>query len=330
MSKIGVFVHKDGKAVFEIREVQDGAPAKGEVLVQNIAIGVNDFDDILLSRVASGEIVEVFPGYEGCGRVIDVGEGVDFLQNGDIVCYLSPKGRACGTRVLVEAGYVIKKAEGINEKAAASLFLKSMLAHALVARTYMVQDAINVLIQDIGSPIGQIIAQFAKSREAKKVIGTVLSGAELEKVAELQSIRELGLEKAILDVNSANFKQEVFEITKGEGAYVVYDGVGEKEILLKSLDCLCPFGMLVSYGYTTARISSISMEAIAKKSLFFSAPSVFEYKKMREEMVLTAVDFFDMYHRGALKVGYREFSFDKFGEAVSELRKSTNSIIISF
>ena len=50
-----------------------------------------------------------------------------------------------------------------------------------------------------------------------------------------------------------DFVEKVREYTKGDGVHVVYDSIG-KDTFMKSLDCLCRLGMMVSYGQSSGPV----------------------------------------------------------------------------
>ena len=79
-----------------------------------------------------------------------------------------------------------------------------------------------------------------------------LSGPAIKPVALLkthqvyQACRDLGADETI-NYSEEDLKQRVKELTGGKGVDVVYDSVGQATFM-KSLDCLRPMGMMVSFG----------------------------------------------------------------------------------
>ena len=95
------------------------------------------------------------------------------------------------------------------------------------------------MIHAAAGGVGQIAVQWAKHLGAI-VIATVGSDAKAE------IARALGADHVIVTARD-DIAARVREITNGEGAHVVYDGVG-KDTFDASLDSLRPRGMMVSYG----------------------------------------------------------------------------------
>jgi NADPH2:quinone reductase len=130
------------------------------------------------------------------------------------------------------------------------------------------------------------------------VIGTVGS----EEKAELA--RAHGCDYPIL-YNDEDFVARTREITGGRGVDVVYDSVGQATFM-KSLDCLRPFGMMVSFGQSSGPISPFDLSVLSVKgSLFLTRPTLMTYTAKREDLLNHAMDLFEVVQSGAVKVEVR-------------------------
>ena len=58
------------------------------------------------------------------------------------------------------------------------------------------------------------------------------------------------------------------EITEGKGVPVVYDSIG-KDTFEKSLDCLQPRGLMVTYGNATGPITGVDLGILAAKGSLY-------------------------------------------------------------
>ena len=113
------------------------------------------------------------------------------------------------------------------------------------------------------------MCQWAKALGAT-VIGTVGS----EEKAELA--RAHGCAHPIV-YTKQDFVAEVDRITDGEKLPVVYDSVG-RDTFMKSLDCLGPRGLMVSFGNASGPPEPIAPGLLAQKgSLFLTRPTLFHY-----------------------------------------------------
>src|SRR2546430_1195473 len=74
-----------------------------------------------------------------------------------------------------------------------------------------------------------------------------------------------------------DFVARVKEITGDQKLPVVYDSVG-KDTFMKSLDCLKPKGMMVSFGQSSGSVGPIDLGVFGQKgSLFFTRPTLNTY-----------------------------------------------------
>jgi NADPH2:quinone reductase len=151
-----------------------------------------------------------------------------------------------------------------------------------------------VLFHAAAGGVGLIAGQWAKHLGAT-VIGTVGSPEKAE-LAGAHGYDHL------IDYRREDFVARVREITGGEGIPVVYDGVG-KDTFLRSLDCLRPLGMAVSFGSASGPVESFNLGVLsAKGSLFVTRPTLMTYTRTRELLLACAKDLFEVVASGAVKI----------------------------
>src|SRR5260370_41249947 len=74
---------------------------------------------------------------------------------------------------------------------------------------------------------------------------------------------------------------------------VVYDAVGQATFM-KSLDCLRPRGLMVSYGQASGMVPPFQINILSNKgSLFLTRPGLPAHTAEREEFEQPATDLFD-------------------------------------
>src|SRR3546814_7669375 len=61
---------------------------------------------------------------------------------------------------------------------------------------------------------------------------------------------------AVIDYTAEDFAARTLELTGGRGVDVIYDGIG-KAAFLRSLACIRPRGMVVSYGRSEEHTSEL-------------------------------------------------------------------------
>jgi len=80
----------------------------------------------------------------------------------------------------------------------------------------------------------------------------------------------------------------------------VYDGVG-KDTFDKSLECLAPFGTMVTFGNASGPVPPVDLGKL-KGSLFLTRPSLVPYSNARQDLVAMANDLFDVVKAGKVKI----------------------------
>jgi NADPH:quinone reductase len=242
-------------------------PGPGEVQIAQTAIGLN-FIDIYHRTGLYPLPLPLVPGQEGAGIVVALGEGVTGLEDGDRVAYAGSVGAYAHVRNIGADQLVVLPAHITNQVAAATL-LKGMTAWFLLHETFAVRPGHIILAQAAAGGVGLILTQWAKALGAT-VIGCAGSA---EKCA-------LALENgcdAAINYTETDFVAEVARLTEGAGVDVVYDGVG-KATFEKSLDCLKPRGLMVSFGNATGPVAIPNLGVLAAKgSLYVTRPTMATY-----------------------------------------------------
>jgi NADPH2:quinone reductase len=280
MTKAIIIHETGGPEVLRWDEYDPGQPGKGEVLLRQEAVGLNFIDVYHRTGLYPLPSLPAIPGMEGAGVVEAVGEGVSELIAGDRVAYAGlPPGAYAEVRIM-PADRLVKLPESISTRQAASMMLQGMTARYLLHGCYQVTAGDRILIHAAAGGVGLIVCQWAKYIGAT-VIGTVGSPEK----ADLASGH--GCDYPIL-YRDEDFVQRVKEITEGKGVDAVYDSVGQFTFM-KSLDCLRPMGMMVSFGQSSGSIPPIDTGILAAKgSLFLTRPSLMAYTARREDLLAHA------------------------------------------
>ena len=291
MSKAIVIDRFGGPEVMDFRDLSSPAPGPGEVLVRQHAIGVN-FIDVYHRTGLYPNPLPLTPGSEGAGEVIAVGDDVSDVRTGDRVAYSGALGGYSEERI-VAASQLVLLPDFIDYDTAAAVMLKGLTAYYLLHETWQVSPGETLLFHAAAGGMGLLACQWAASLGAR-VIGTA-GGAEKVSLA-LQN----GCE-AVIDYRVEDFAARVQELTGGKGVDVVYDGVGQ-DTFERSLDCLRPRGLMVSYGNATGPVAIPDLGILARKgSLFLTRPTGIHYFPGRDA-TLKAVDaLFDAIAQGAIE-----------------------------
>src|SRR5437016_1701973 len=183
---------------------------------------------------------------------------------------------------------------GITDQQAAAMMLKGLTAWYLVRRTHPVKRGETILIHAAAGGVGLIVCQWAKALGAT-VIGTVGSDEKAD------IARAHGCDHAIVYTRQ-DFVAEVERITNGERLPVVYDGVG-RDTFMKSLDCLRPRGLMVSFGNASGPVEPFAPTLLSQKgSLYLTRPTLFDYIAARAELERAASELFEVVMNGKVKI----------------------------
>ena len=290
---LAIRVHQaGGPEVLQWEEVEVGEPGPGQIRLRQEAAGLNFIDVYHRSGLYKQEM-PFTPGVEGAGVVEAVGPNVANVQAGDRVAYAGPIGGYAEVR-LIDADRVVKLPNSISSEQAAGMMLQGMTAHMLLRKVCAVKPGDTILIHAAAGGVGLIACQWAKALGAT-VIGTVSS----DEKAELA--RAHGCDHPIVYTRQ-DFVVEVERITGGAKLPVVYDGVG-KDTFLKSLDCLRPRGLMVSFGNASGPVDPFSPLLLSQKgSLFLTRPTLYHYTATREELEQATGELFDMVTSGKVKI----------------------------
>ena len=266
--------------VLELREVDEPQAGEDELLVRVDAVGVN-FRDVYEREGAYPGEPPFVAGAEGAGMVVATGERVAWKA--------APGSYA--ERAAVPKREAVPVPEGVSTELAAAALLQGTTAHYLATSTYPVEDGDTVLVHAAAGGVGQLLTQIVKLRG-----GRVIATTSTEEKAALA--REAGADETI---GYDGFAERVRELTGGEGAHVVYDGIGHATFD-DSLASLRPRGTLVVYGSASGWPDPIDPRRLAAGSLAVTRPSLHHYTGSREELVARATEVFDWMRAGKLQV----------------------------
>ena len=280
-----------GPEMMEWTDVEVGKPGPGEARIKLHAAGVNFIDGYHRTGLYPLPLPAGI-GQEGAGVVEEVGAGVSHIKAGDRVAFGSgPPGAYAEARVM-PAQHLVKLPRGIEFETAAGMMLKGLTVQYLFRRTYKLQRGQTILFHAAAGGVGLIAMQWAKTLGVT-VIGTVGS----EEKAELA--RAHGCDHVIL-YKQENIVERVRELTNGRMVPVVYDSVG-KDTFSASLDCLQPYGLMVSFGNASGPVPPVALTAL-KGTLYLTRPSLVPHVANRKNLEEMAADLFKQVSSGKVKI----------------------------
>ncbi len=314
-----------GPEQMRLCEVTVGQPGPGEVRVRHHAIGLNFID--VYQR--SGLYTLPMPlqlGMEGAGVVEAVGDGVTHLREGDRVAYAAnPPGSYCDVRVM-PAMNVCRLPDAIGFEEGAAMMLKGLTAQYLLKKCKPVEGLEPgdfVLFHAAAGGVGLIACQWARAL-GLQLIGT--AGSDAKCALALAN----GAAHAI-NYNAENFAARVKDITGGRGVKAVYDSVG-KDTWDQSLDCLSPFGLMVTFGNASGPVPPFAPAILAAKgSIYVTRQTLFSHITSRERTQTMADDLFGVVTAGQVKIHVEQrYPLAEVQQAHRDLeaRKTTGSTVL--
>ncbi|MBM81365.1 MAG: alcohol dehydrogenase [Planctomycetaceae bacterium] len=246
-----IVCHEHGEPdVMQYVEIPQPVPSAGEVLIQAEAIGVNYVDTMRRSgRHPAAPKTPFTPGIEVCGRVAQVGEGVQQFQTGDRVIGRCVTHGSYAEYVAVEERFTVACPEGTSSEQGAALFVTGQTAfHALVTMGGIAADE-NVLITAAAGGVGSCAVQVAK-RLGANVIAAAGSPAKCELA------KNIGAD-FVVDYSQSDWPQTVLDLTDGKGAALIIESVGGA-VAKSCIRCWSPGGRLVIYGKASGEPATVS------------------------------------------------------------------------
>ena len=116
----------------------------------------------------------------------------------------------------------------------------------------------------------------------------------------------------------SDFVEEIAKITDHGGVGLVYDSVG-KDTLEKSLDCLWPMGMCVTFGESSGNTEKLDLNRLVTNSLYLTRPTMALYKANQIELALSAAEVFAAAQKGILKPQITSYAFKDAKKAHQDL-----------
>ena len=269
------------------------SPGPGQIVVKNIAIGLNYLDTYFRSGLypwPNQEKIKI-PGSEGVGHVHSVGQNVNFLKEGDKVSYVTPVG-AYAEYALINAAHAVELKVEVNDHDVVASTLKGLTTHYLLHLTFKLEKGMTALVHAAAGGVGQLMGQWG-SEIGATMIGTV-GGPEKAEAAKKAGYHH------VIDYNDKDFVSEVMTITNNQASGPIVD-------------------------FNLALLS-------AKGSLFVTRPTLFTYIANRDEYNDASYQLYSRIADGRLNVAIHDkMPLEKIVDAhnLLEGRKTKGGIVIT-
>jgi NADPH2:quinone reductase len=281
-----------GPDALELQEIATPTPGAGQALVKVAAAGVN-FIDVYYRTGLYKAAPPITLGMEGSGTVEAIGSGVSDVVVGDRVAWAMSRG-SYAEYAIVPSWMLVRVPDEVDFERAASIMLQGMTAHYLTHSTFPLKEGDTALIHAAAGGVGLLLVQAAKMRGAR-VIATCSTQAKADLVIEAGA-------DAVILYSRQDFEPEVKRLTADRGVDVVYDSVGQATFT-KSMVCLRPRGMMVTFGQSSGPVQPIDPLLLNQMgSLFLTRPTLAHHCATRLELLWRADDVLGWVLSGKLKV----------------------------
>jgi len=236
-----------GVEVLKVQEAPDPVAAKGEVVVQVKAAGLN-FADILARQglYPDGPKKPCVMGYEVAGVIEAAGEDVDQQFVGQAVMAMT-RFRGQAEKIAVPVNQLFAKPESLSFEAAAAIPVNYLTAYALLHVMGSLDAGESVLIHNAGGGVGLAAIDIAKKIGAT-TYGTASPGKH-------EFLRERGLDHPI-DYRNQDWLPVLQQLTDGRGVDLVIDPIGGSH-WKRSYAALRHTGRLGMFGVSTASANGL-------------------------------------------------------------------------
>jgi NADPH2:quinone reductase len=310
-----------GPDALEYQEILTPTPSAGHALVKVVAAGVN-FIDVYYRTGLYKASLPITLGMEGAGIVEAVASGGGDVAPGDRVAWAMSRG-SYAEYAVVPLWMLVRVPDEIPLERAAAVMLQGMTAHYLTHSTFPIKEGDTALVHAAAGGVGLLLVQMAKMRGAH-VIATCSTQAKADLAIEAGA-------DAVILYSRQDFEPEVKRLTENRGVDVVYDSVGQATFT-KSLVCLRPRGMMVTFGQSSGPVPSVDPLLLNQMgSLFLTRPSLAHHCSPRLELLWRADDVLGWVASGKLKVRIdRTFPLAEAAQAHRDLeaRKTTGKILL--
>lgn len=274
-------------------------PAAGQVQIKMEAAPCNPSDIAFLRGGYNiKKSLPCIPGFEGCGIITKVGEGIDQKFEGKRVsCFVQDDELGTWSEYVVAKitdCFFIK--ENMPVEQAACFAVNPFTAYGLYELAQE-EDCKAIIQNAAGGQVGKFIRIFAKNNKLK-VINIV------RKAEQIEQLKAEG-EKYVLDTGAENFTTDLKTLAHELHATMAYDAVGG-EMIAQLINAMPKDSEVIVYGgLSGAEISGIDPMEIIFDGKLLSGFNLMDWMDSLEEGEIEEVSDYlqDLFIDGTLKTG---------------------------
>ena len=319
-----------GPELLKLTEVETPEPGPGQVRIAVKAAGVNFPDGLVIRDLYQFKPPRPFaPGGEVAGTIEAVGDGVTNYSVGDRVIGNAVAG-GFSTHIVVDQAAATPIPDSMPFDEAAGFLLTYGTSHYALRDRAKLAEGESLFILGAAGGVGAAAIEIGKAFGAKVVAGV----SDQEKA---DFCKELGADEALIypkgDLDRGAQKElsnQIKSLCGGEGANVIYDGVGGG-YAEPALRAMAWEGRYLVVGFP-AGIPSIPLNLTLLKSCQIVGVFWGAFTLRNPSLNATYVaELFDLYEKGKLRPRITAtFPLEQAGEAVRllEERKAKGKIVL--
>jgi NADPH:quinone reductase len=278
-----------GPEVLKSVSVDVPHPQAGLVVVDVEAAGVNYVDVYQRSGLVDMPMPYT-PGFEGVGKIRELGPGVEGLKVGGRVAWINNLGSYAG-QISLPAVQAIPVPETFS--IAEALLFQGVTAQFLLAEYRTIRPGEIALVHAAAGGVGQLLVQWLKHLGA-----IVIATASNEE--KLSTVRALGADHT---VNYSNgFLGAVMDLSRGRGVDLALDAVGAATFA-DTVKSLAPRGTAIAYGQGSGVAPDVQVLPLILKGVRVAGGSIFGYIEDPNEMQARAAAVVRGIQEGWLRIG---------------------------
>ena len=231
-----------------IEDVPAPAPGKGEIRIGVHACGVNYPDNLMIAGKYQVQPPLPFsPGFELAGEILELGDGVTNLQAGQRVAATS-MGGAMAEEICVPATNAVPIPDSMDFASAAGFIITYGTSYHALRQRAQLQPGEKLLVLGAGGGVGLTAVEIGH-----------LMGADVTAAASSADKLELARSRGaahLINYTQAGLREQVRELTGGQGVDVIYDPVGG-ELFDDCLRSVGWGGRILIIGFASGTIPNI-------------------------------------------------------------------------
>lgn len=245
--------------VLKLRDVPTPEPAAGQVRIKVAYASVQPLDIHARSGAMKWGVppLPFAPGYNYCGRVDKLGEGVDAAVLGRRVSVTGKYG-GYAEHAVANAADAQPINEALDWLAGGFGMGAALTAWHLLHTMGRVRADDWIVVHSAAGPVGLMVTQIAKDAGCR-VIG-LLGGPD-----KLAWARKFGADHLIDYIADRDWSATVMKLTNGRGADFIIDGNLGPD-MPREFSCLAPFGQIIAIGAMAGAAPDINISRLISGS----------------------------------------------------------------